>query len=126
MTIVTESEIERYRLQLAEYPDALKALDVLEDCEGDLEYAAETIAIVSGELKNDLAEKDPNQPSLLHKQFERLRPHICTQAFKDVLNQGSGAALGWLITAAIYSALPLTLILIYISTRALDEFCKDC
>ncbi len=40
MTIVTESEIERYRLQLAEYPDALKALDLLEDCEGNLEDAA--------------------------------------------------------------------------------------
>jgi hypothetical protein len=126
MTIVTESEIERYRLQLAEYPDALKALDVLEDCEGDLEYAAETIAIVSGELKNDLAEKDPNEPSWLDKQFERLRPHICTQAFKDVLSQGFAAALGSLITAAIYPAVPLTLILIYISTRGLDELCKDC
>jgi hypothetical protein len=49
MTTVTQAEIEQYRSQLAEYPDALKALDLLEKCEGDLEYAAETVAIESGE-----------------------------------------------------------------------------
>jgi|AGSF01.1.fsa_nt_gi hypothetical protein len=92
MTTVTQAEIEQYRSQLQEYPDALKALDVLEECEGDLEFAAETVAIETGELADDLSEKDPeedpNKPSWLEKLVEKLRPHICTQAFREVLTQG--------------------------------------
>ena len=126
MTTVTQAEIELYRSQLQEYPDALKELDVLEECEGDLEYAAETLAIKSGELENELDEKDPNEPSWLEKSAEKLRPHICTQAFKDVLSQGFAFALGWLITVGVYQGVPLTLVLIYISRKNLDNFCQDC
>jgi hypothetical protein len=128
MTIVTESEIERYRLQLAEYPDALKALDLLEECEGDLEYAAETIAIESGESddNNTVDDEDPNEPSWLEKLADKLRVHICTPAFKEVLSQSFSAGFSWLVAATAYQALPLTLVLIYISRRGLDKFCKDC
>lgn len=128
MTTITQSEIEQYRSQLQEYPNALKALDVLQECEGDLEYAAETLAIKSGELENDLGQtdKDPNEPSWLEKSAAKLRPHICTPAFKDVLSQGFAVALGSLITAGVYLGVPLTLVLIYISTKNLDKFCQDC
>ncbi|MCC3442503.1 MAG: hypothetical protein JGK24_25530 [Microcoleus sp. PH2017_29_MFU_D_A] len=126
MTTITQSEIEQYRSQLQEYPDALKALDVLQECEGDLEYAAETLAIESGELDNDLGAKDPNEPSRLEKSADKLRPHICTQAFKDVLSQGFAVVLGSLITAGVYAGVPLILVLIYISTKNLDKFCQDC
>ena len=126
MTTVTQAEIEQYRSQLQEYPDALKAIDVLEECEGDLEFAAETLAIESGELDNDLDEKDPNEPSWLEKSAAKLRPHVCTQAFKDVLSQSFAVALGSLVTAGVYPGVPLTLVLIYISTNNLDKFCQDC
>lgn len=128
MTTVTQAEIEQYRSQLQEYPDALKALDVLQDCEGDLEYAAETLAIESGELENDLGttDQDPNEPSWLEKSAAKLRPHVCTQAFKDVLSQSFAVALGSLVTAGVYPGVPLTLVLIYISTKNLDNFCQDC
>jgi len=123
MITVTQAEIEQYRSQLQEYPDALIALDVLEECEGDLEYAAETLAIESGELDNDLDARNPNEPSWLEKSADKVRPHICTQAFKDVLSQGFAVA-GSLITAGVYPGVPLTLVLIYISTKNLDNFCQ--
>jgi hypothetical protein len=126
MTTVTQAQIEQYRSQLQEYPDALKAIDVLEECEGDLEYAAETVGIETGELADDLGDEYPNEPSWLEKSADKLRPHICTQAFKDVLNQGFAVALGSLITAGVYPAVPLTLVVIYISTRGVDEFCNNC
>lgn len=124
--IVTPEEIALYREQVANNQEALAALDVLEACEGDLQIAAETVAIESGELPDDLSEQDPNEPSWLEKSADKLRPHICTQAFKDVLSQGFAAALGSLITAGVYPAVPLTLVVIYISTRGLDEFCNNC
>lgn len=126
MTTVTPAEIEQYRSQLQAYPDALRALDVLEQCEGDLEYAAETIAIETGELGDDLGEEDPNEPSWLEKLTKKLSPHICTDAFKDCLNQGFAGAVGYLVAVAAYPALPLTLVVVYIARKNLDEYCKDC
>ena len=124
MIIVTQAEIDQYRSQLQAYPDALKGLDVLEECEGKLEYAAETIAIETGELQDNLGEEDPNEPSWLEKSAEKLRPHICTPAFKDALNQGLSTVMALLIPVVGYSGL-LILIIIYISKKNLDEFCKD-
>jgi hypothetical protein len=125
MTIVTPAEIEQYRSQLQTYPDALKALDVLAECEGDLEYAAETIAIESGELQDNLGDEDPNEPKWLEKQIQKLHPHICTPAFREVLTQGFAGAIGLLIPV-VGSPTLLILVVIYISRKGLDEFCKDC
>jgi len=125
MTIVTPAEIEQYRSQLQAYPDALKALDVLAECEGDLEYAAETIAIESGELQDNLGDEDPNKPSWLEKLVQKLRPHICTSAFREVLTQGFAGAIGLLIPV-VGSPTLIILVIVYISRKTLDECCKDC
>jgi hypothetical protein len=125
MIIITQAEIEQYRSQLQAYPDALKGLDVLEECEGDLEYAAETIAIETGELQDNLGEEDPNKPSWLEKLVEKLRPHICTQAFREVLTQGFAGAIGLLIPV-VGSPTLIILVVVYISRKTLDECCKDC
>lgn len=125
MTTVTQAEIEQYRSQLAPYPDALKALDVLEECEGDLEYAAETVAIESGKLQDNAGEEDPNEPSWLEKFAQKLRPHICTPAFKEVFTQGFAGTISLLIPV-VGSPILLILVVIYVSRKGVDEFCKDC
>jgi len=136
MTTVTPEEIEQYRSQLAADPDALKAIlaadpdapkafDVLEECEGDLEYAAETIAIESGKLQDNAGDENPNDPSWLEKFAQKLHPHICTQAFREVLTQGFAGAVALLIPVAGSTTL-LILVVVYISRKNLDEFCKDC
>ncbi|TAG70505.1 MAG: hypothetical protein EAZ23_22250 [Oscillatoriales cyanobacterium] len=117
MTTVTQAQIEQYRSQLQEYPDALKGLEVLEGCEGDLEYAAETIAIES--------EEDPNEPSWLEKSTQKLRPYICTSAFRESLKQSYGGAMALLMPVVGIPVL-LILIIIYINEKNLDEFCKEC
>ena len=123
--IVTPDQIALYREQLADNQEALAALDVLAECEGDLEYAAETIAIESGELQDNLGEEDPNKPSWLEKLVEKLRPHICTPAFENVLSQGFAAAIGLLIPV-VGSPTLVVLVVVYISQKGLDTFCKDC
>ncbi|MCC3444590.1 MAG: hypothetical protein JGK01_23425 [Microcoleus sp. PH2017_03_ELD_O_A] len=125
MTTVTQAQIEQYRSQLQEYPDALKGLEVLEGCEGDLEYAAETIAIESGELPDKLSEEDPNEPSWLEKSTQKLRPYICTSAFRESLKQSYGGAMALLMPVVGIPVL-LILIIIYINEKNLDEFCKEC
>lgn len=125
MITVTQAQIEQYRSQLQEDPDALKGLKVLEDCEGDLEYAAETIAIESGELPDNMSEEDdPNEPSWLDKLTQTLRPYICTSAFRESLKQGFGGAMTLLMPYVGVPAL-LILVILYINEKNLDEFCKE-
>jgi hypothetical protein len=123
MTTVTQAQIEQYRSQLQEYPDALKGLKVLEDCEGDLEYAADAIAIESRELPDNLSEEDPNEPSWLEKLTQKLHPYICTSAFRESLKQGFGGAMTLLMPYVGVPAL-LILVILYINEKNLDEFCK--
>jgi hypothetical protein len=49
MTIVTSQEIAQFRSELANNPEAMKALDAIEDCEGNLEDAAIALAIRAGQ-----------------------------------------------------------------------------
>ncbi|NET42595.1 hypothetical protein [Okeania sp. SIO2B3] len=48
MITITPEEIENFRSQLADYPEALAALDEIEEDEGDLEYATGIIALEAG------------------------------------------------------------------------------
>ena len=49
MVVITSQEIARFRSELAAYPEALKALDEIEDCEGNIEDAAISLAIQAGQ-----------------------------------------------------------------------------
>ena len=48
MNIVTSGEIEQFREQLRDYPEAIADLDVIEACEGDLERSARVLARRAG------------------------------------------------------------------------------
>ncbi|MCU0519062.1 MAG: hypothetical protein MUC60_19795 [Oscillatoria sp. Prado101] len=49
-TKVTPEEIAQYRQQLADYPEALDALDLIEENEGDLKQAARLLELFINEL----------------------------------------------------------------------------
>jgi hypothetical protein len=72
-----------------------------------------------------LSAEDPNEPSRLEKLAQKLLPHICTPAFREALSQGFAAAIALLIPV-VGSPTLLILVVIYISRKNLDEFCKDC
>ena len=48
MTTLTFAEIAQLRQQLADYPEALDALQSIEDCDGDLADAALSLALKAG------------------------------------------------------------------------------
>ncbi len=70
MTILTPEKIAKYRNELKEYPEAITALNTIEECEGNLEDATALIASRSGEsvLMGD---------SLLNDLVKRARKHLC-------------------------------------------------
>jgi hypothetical protein len=102
---VTTEEIDLYRADLADYPEVLAALDVLADCEGDLEDAAITLAI------EGLA--------------KRWRYEICQADLREGLEDGlSGEVLNTLAKATDLPMKLATPVAIFVIKMGLDPFCK--
>ena len=86
MTHITFAEIAQFRSQLTEYPATLQALDLIEDCEGDVEDAAIVLALQAG-LEPDRTDQ------LLEGLAKRYRGLICQENAIAQLSTGSIAAL---------------------------------
>lgn len=117
MASVTLEEISHFRSKLATYPDILKALDVIEDCEGDLEDAALVLAIEVGQ--------QPDSAGWLDGFAKRYRPALCEQAVRENLLNGELAAVVEYVTEN--QVLPLILVapvLMYIIKQGVNDFCE--
>lgn len=116
--ILTSEEIEFYRTELADYPEALTALDVLADCEGDLEDAAITLAIQSGQ-EPDISEE------WIDGLAKRWRHIICHADIRDGLEDGlSGDVLALLKANTQLPVRLATAVAIYVIQTGVDTFCK--
>lgn len=118
MLTIASQEIAQYRSQLSAYPEALKALDVIEDCEGDLEDAAITLAISAGQQPDT----SDNWLALLAK---RCRVPICEQEFReDLLNNNCTKAVEYLISTKLCPDLLVAPVVIYAIKTGVNEFCE--
>ncbi|SRR5579883_2273633 len=117
--IVTPAEIEQFRADLADYPDALKALNEIEDCEGDLEDASIALAIQVGQ------EPDTNDRWIegVAKQWRHI---LCRPDLKESLEDGLTGNL--LLTLTEHTMLPLKLatpVAIYVLKTGVQDFCQS-
>ena len=83
MTIVTSQEIALFRSQLADDSTAMEALDLIEDCDGDLEDAAMTLAIRAGQ------EPGMTNSEWLDAIARKWRAVICQPEYREDLLNGS-------------------------------------
>jgi hypothetical protein len=126
---LTLEQIAQYRVELADNPDFLAALDVIEEWDGDLADAAESIATRNGiEGVEDKAAGSRWFVTILQKcrayicqpKYERLRedyfPAVITP-LTDCIAASLGCPPG---VAGILSA-PIAL---YISEEGMDKFCQ--
>ena len=97
MVVITSQEIALFRSELAAYPEALKALDEIEDCEGDIEDAAISLAIQAGQ--------EPNiSENWLDGIAKRCRVAICKSELKEDLTNGRlNTAFADLVASKIYT-----------------------
>jgi hypothetical protein len=116
--IVDATEIDRLRQQLTEYPDALIALEVLADCEGDLEDAAMALGIRAGQqpgLDND---------DWLDAMAKRCRSAICREEFRaDLVNGNWATTLHFLQANQVCPSLLAVPILLYADHIGINRFC---
>jgi hypothetical protein len=120
MITVTPKEIAQYRFQLADYPEAIAAMDVIQECEGNLEDAAVVLAIQEGQ------EPDRSARERLEGLANRCRPIVCQENFKDDLLAGlvAGAVESLAVSMAIPPGLA-TPVVIYAVKIGVKNFCKD-
>lgn len=116
--IVTPEEIEQFRANLSEYPEALGALDAIEDCEGDLEDAAIVLAIQAGQ-EPDTSER------WIDGLAKRWRHIVCQADLQEKFSDGLTADA--LTSLAANTPLPLKLatpVAIYVVKTGVDNFCQ--
>lgn len=117
MLFLTSQEIAQYRSQLALFPDALLALDCIEDCEGNIEDAALTLAIQVGQ--------QPDRTDWLDGLAKRCRVEICRSEFRDELLTGNIAtAVECLIETKICPKALVTPVILYALKSGIESFCE--
>ncbi|HEY9744407.1 MAG TPA: hypothetical protein V6C90_28270 [Coleofasciculaceae cyanobacterium] len=121
MTTVTPEEIEQFREQLRDYPDAIAELEVIEACEGDLERAARVLVRRTG------AEDDRFVSNWLEHGLQQCRNTICEKELKDSLLPELLEAVKNSLAASSQPFLMAleTPIALYIAKVGVNNFCKS-
>ena len=118
MTTVTSEQIAQFRAGLSNFPNAMKALDAIEDCEGDLEDAAIALAIRAGQQpQRDNAE-------WLDALARKCRAVICQKEFRqDLLNGSYAPMIRYLEETPMLPSILATPVLMYVVSKGMNSFC---
>lgn len=120
MTTVTAEEIEKFREQLRDYPEALDALDLIEENKGDLEIAANLLAQEAGVVivRSKL--------SVLDDLAQKLRDVICDEVFiNDLMGGVLTAGVGYLTASGQIPTALATALVIYLAKIGVRKFCQS-
>src|SRR4028118_1947700 len=112
---VTAEEIDRFREQLKHNPEALAALDTIQECEGNLEEAARSIATAAG---NTDVESD-----LLEELSSRCRTVICQEDMKEKLPVLIAAIAEFLALSSGFPSRLATPIALFAMEKESEDFC---
>ncbi|MBN4002329.1 hypothetical protein [Nostoc sp. LPT] len=119
MTKVTSQEIAQFRSQLADDPSDMEALDLIEDCDGDLEDAAMTLAIRAGQ------QPERANSEWLDALARKWRVVICEQEYReDLLNTSLVKMMEHLKTTPTFPKILATPVLIYVLKQGVNNFCE--
>ena len=119
MTQVTPEEVARFRTQLVDYPDAINALQVIEDCEGNLKDAAMILAIRAGQ------QPEITNSDWLDSLAKKCRAVICKEEFRSSLIAENFAPIaGHLAATKLCPALLVTPVLMYAAQQGINSFCE--
>jgi hypothetical protein len=115
---VTLAEIEQYRTDLADDPIALRALEMIEDCEGDLEDAAIALALQVGQ--------EPDRSDRwLDSVAKRWRVSLCEGEVKENLLAGNvGSVVRSLSSNTMIPSALATPIVLYVLKVGIEPFCE--
>ena len=118
MMILTLADIAKYRSALSRNDEALLVLEMIEDCEGDLEDAAISLALQVGQEPN-------TSDNWLDGLAKRWRPTLCQPSICAAIEKDDyGVALSLLLE---HTTLPIKLavpVLLYVTQSSIHDFCR--
>ncbi|MEA5597984.1 hypothetical protein [Rivularia sp. UHCC 0363] len=119
MTTVTTQEIAKFRSTFANYPQAMQALDLIEDCDGDLEDATMTLAIKAGQ------QPEIENSEWLDSLARKWRSLICQSELRADLLEGSVDKLMEQIQKnPTFPTILATPVLLYVFKQGIPDFCE--
>ncbi len=119
MTRVTSQEIALFRSQLVDDSMAMEALDLIEDCDGDLEDAAMSLAIRAGQ------EPGMTNSEWLDAIARKWRAVVCEQEYRqDLLNNSLVSVMERLKKMPSFPQILAVPVLIYILKQGVNDFCE--
>ncbi len=119
MIVLTPAEIDQFNACLSDYPEALVALLEIEDCDGDLEDAAISLALRAGQ------EPDANEKWLAS--FSKRYRHIaCLPQFRQALADAQpGTFVNHLTQETDCPALLAAPVALYVIKSGVSNFCHS-
>jgi hypothetical protein len=111
--------ITELQTQFADIPEAILALETIFDCEGDLEDAAMTLAIRSGQ------QPDINNSEWLDSFAKKCRVAICRLEFRnDMVNGNLVPIFEHFVEAKVCPKLLILPVLLYVHEQGVNRFCQ--
>ncbi len=120
MITVTPEEISQFRSQLVDSPEALAALDAIEECKGNLEAAAQLIAVETTDTEVSLR----GDSNYLDNLAQKLSKIICQEEFDDLMTGVLTAAITTLAASGNIPVALATPVVIYVAKIGVKQFCK--
>jgi hypothetical protein len=125
---LTPAQIAKYRAELANNYDALAALDVIEEWDGDLANATESLATRNGIE----GVKDNADIRWFAELLQKCRKHICNPQYADLREKYIPALIPPItdfIAASVgcppgIAGIIATPVAIYIQDEGMDKFCQ--
>ncbi len=108
-TKLSDEEITRYQKQFADRPEALDALDLIAENDGDLKKSASLLALEAG------VEIVKGVPNILDELAQKCRKAVCDDVFDELMAGLLGAATGTLAATGQLPEALATPVVIYIA-----------
>ena len=119
MTSISTQKIALFRSKLSDYPEAMEALEVIEDCEGNLEDATLSLAIQVGQ------QPDIDNEQWLNTLAKKCRAVICKPNLRqDLENKSYANVIKELAKTPLIPEILATPVIIYVIEEGLDCFCQ--
>jgi hypothetical protein len=120
MLTLTPEEITQFRSQLADSQEALAALDAIEECKGNLEAAAQLIAVETTDTEVSLR----GDSDYLQKLAQKLSKIICQEEFDELMTGVLTTAIATLAASGNIPVALATPVLIYVAKIGKKQFCE--
>ncbi|MDJ0728697.1 MAG: hypothetical protein QNJ33_01770 [Crocosphaera sp.] len=125
-TQLTADEIQQYREQLKDNPEAIAQLEIIKKCDGDLQYATIRLARRSNIDEVRTIVRGENEENFWQKVKAKARIVVCRDGIQDDLAPNIlGGLVGLFATCGDpLLAVVATPLAIHIIKETLEDFCK--